>query len=112
MRTGRPPQPEEVYRLNWEARLQNKIQLCQETGCWFWTATLNSKGYGNVKLRVGGKWITGQAHREIYQVYRGPVPENLELDHLCLRTNCVNPWHLEAVTHKVNIRRGYGRNDG
>ena len=36
----------------------------------------------------------------------GPVPDSLELDHLCRNRYCVNPSHLEAVSYRVNVLRG------
>lgn len=41
-----------------------------------------------------------------YELHKGSIPEGLELDHLCRNPRCVNPDHLEAVTHKENVRRG------
>lgn len=46
------------------------------------------------------------AHIRAFNLYRGTVPEGLELDHLCRVTICVNPDHLEPVTHRVNVLRG------
>lgn len=70
------------------------------SGCWLWEAGLNPKGYG---------WFRGRlAHRVLYELVRGPIPKDLVLDHLCRLHCCVNPDHLEAVTHKVNIMRGEG----
>ena len=108
MRNGRPVQSEEVYRQRWEARLIDKIFVCQETGCWIWIAKINKDGRGQVKIRINGKWTSDLAHREVYKVYRGPIPNGTELDHLCRVPCCVNPWHLEPVTHKVNSQRGMG----
>ena len=73
-----------------------------EDGCWVWTASLNTKGYGNY-------WTDGTcvgAHRYAYETIVGPVPEGLQLDHLCRNRNCVNPEHLEPVTCRENLLRG------
>lgn len=76
----------------------------REDGCWAWTANLNNKGYG--RITVGGKSIL--AHRFAYISLVGAIPEGLELDHLCRNPRCVNPEHLEAVTHRENLLRGVG----
>jgi hypothetical protein len=52
------------------------------------------------------------AHRFAYELMVGPIPEDLELDHLCGVRECVNPRHLEAVTHLVNVRRGLAARSG
>ncbi len=49
-----------------------------------------------------------KAHRWIYQYMVGEIPEGWTIDHLCRNTSCVNPDHLEAVTHKENVLRGFG----
>lgn len=72
-------------------------------GCWIWTASRTAEGYG--KLADGeGRWK--RAHRIAYELFVGPVSEGLEIDHLCGQPSCVNPEHLEAVTHRVNLLRG------
>ena len=72
------------------------------TGCWIWQGSKISTGYGN--LRIGDKNVL--AHRYIYEMVNGKIPEDLELDHLCKTPLCVNPTHLETVTHAENCRRG------
>jgi hypothetical protein len=74
--------------------------------CWQWTAALNSAGYG--KFSVGSKQQL-LAHRYAYELMVGPIPEGLELDHLCRVRRCVNPAHLEPVTTRENVMRGYAR---
>ncbi len=57
----------------------------------------------------GLAWHKGHnnlAHRRVYELLRGPIPEGLTLDHLCRERSCVNPDHLEPVTFRENIRRG------
>ena len=70
--------------------------------CWLWTGGRQSKGYGGFSLHRRSVL----AHRFTYERLVGPVPDGLELDHLCRVRHCVNPEHLEPVTHRVNIRRG------
>lgn len=69
--------------------------------CWLWFGDRKDTGYGRYKF--GRKNVA--AHRFTYELAKGPIPEGLEIDHLCRVRNCVNPDHLEAVTHLVNVRR-------
>lgn len=48
------------------------------------------------------------AHRVVWEILVGPIPEGLDLDHLCRNRKCVNPDHLEPTTRQVNLRRGFG----
>jgi hypothetical protein len=70
-------------------------------GCWIF-ATESKSGYA--KLHIG--MTTFPAHKVFYTYFVAPVEEGMHVDHLCRNHSCVNPWHLEAVTPKVNIRRG------
>lgn len=72
------------------------------TRCWVWQRFTNKDGYGRV--RVGQVGIG--AHRIIYERHRGPIPEGLQLDHLCRNPSCVNPEHLQPVSCAINIHRG------
>lgn len=76
------------------------------SGCWEWTANRNNKGYGMFHVKVGDRWVKVLAHLWLYQQVFGPMALGLESDHLCRTRICVNPWHLEAVTHLENVRRG------
>ncbi len=73
--------------------------------CWLWTASINPEGYG--KFWVAGKGRL-RAHRVAYELVVGPIPEGLQIDHLCRVRHCVNPSHLEPVTHRENLLRGIG----
>jgi len=52
---------------------------------------------------AGGRTV--YVHRYLYPLAKGPIPPDLELDHLCGNKRCCNPDHLEAVTHGENMRR-------
>lgn len=72
--------------------------------CWVWTGSISIRGYGKCHSRTRN---TTYAHRLVYMELVGPIPEGLELDHLCRNTRCVNPDHLEPVTRLENMRRRY-----
>lgn len=74
----------------------------EKTGtCWLWAGSKTQGGYG--QARFGGR--TAGAHRIAYTLLVGPIPNGLEIDHLCRVRACVNPAHLEPVTHTENVRR-------
>lgn len=72
--------------------------------CWMWLAGEDGHGYG--KFHVNKR--RQKAYRIAYQLVVGPIPDGLQLDHLCRVRMCVNPAHLEAVTQRENIMRGEG----
>lgn len=72
--------------------------------CWPWRPTAAAGTYG--KFWTGSRLVW--AHRFAYELIVGPIPEGLQLDHLCRNRNCVNAAHLEPVTNKINCLRGTG----
>jgi hypothetical protein len=71
------------------------------SGCWLWAGALRS-GYARADLN--GRKVS--VHRAMWEEANGPIPQGLELDHLCRVRACVNPGHLEPVTRLENVRRG------
>ena len=69
--------------------------------CWEWLGPRNAYGYGHFSA---GRDVF-RAPRVAYTLASGPIPEGLELDHLCRNRICVNPSHLEVVTHRTNDQR-------
>lgn len=96
----RPPRPETAH-FNLD-RLMKHVVPVPESGCWLWDGYWSTKGYGITTLKNNPYY----AHRVMYESLRGPVPKDMELDHLCRVKCCVNPDHLEAVTSRENTLRG------
>ncbi len=82
--------------------IMRRIVIDEITGCWHWLGTIELGGYG--ATNVAGQSKT--AHRLAYETIIGPIPPRLVLDHLCRMRGCVNPYHLEPITHGENTRRG------
>ena len=76
--------------------------VARSDNCWLWTASVNKSGYG----QFGSHSHKFAAHRFSFELHKGPIPDGLELDHLCRNRLCVNPAHLEPVTTRTNLMRG------
>ncbi len=71
-------------------------------GCWLWTGSTTPNGYPTMGKHNPKAW----AHRLAFELWVGPIPSGLTLDHLCRTPSCVRPDHLEPVTLRDNIHRG------
>lgn len=72
--------------------------------CWLWKSACTQKGYGIIRLG-GRSGRNAGAHRFAYEMCVGPIPDGLQIDHLCRVPACVNPDHLEPVTPQENVVR-------
>lgn len=95
-----------VRGLTNDERFWRKVDRAGPEDCWLWNASLTNQGYGQVWMKELGR--PASAHRWAYERLVGPIPVGLSLDHLCRVRNCVNPAHLEPVTHAENMRRAAG----
>jgi hypothetical protein len=100
---GLNPVDFQAIRREGMRRAHHPDVFVNESGCWVWVGAVNNKGYGLTWFR---RKIT-TAHRAYFIIAYGAVPTGLTLDHLCRNTRCVNPVHLEPVTHQENMRRGF-----
>lgn len=83
-------------------RLAGRIHVADD-GCWLWTGWRNDLGYGYTRIEGRDR----PAHRVVYEVVAGvQLARGIDVDHLCKNPPCVNPAHLEAVSHRENILRG------
>lgn len=96
-------------RLTFDERFWSKVARSENADeCWLWQAACDLHGYGKFFVhpsRQPGPLLRF-AHRVAYELLIGPIPANTELDHLCRQPACVNPHHLEPVSHAENVRRG------
>ncbi len=79
-----------------------------DDGCWIYQGYIDKEGYGR-------RWHPGRgnttAHKSYYLHYVGDYDEYLKIDHLCRNRSCVNPCHLEPVTHSENVKRGWAHRE-
>lgn len=83
-------------------RFLDRVSVGHGSGCWIWEGGKTPTGYGIIS--VDGKYRP--VHRVAYEMFRGPIPDGMVLDHLCRTPACCWPGHLDPVSHAVNIARG------
>lgn len=88
-------------------RVLQRLGATPDETCWLWPGAKNGVGYGVVG-RGGKHGGNAYVHRVTYEHFVGPIPKGMVLDHLCRVRRCCNPRHLEPVTHRINLLRGFG----
>lgn len=95
----RRPQSRPFTREQATAAFLAKVSPEPNSGCWLWTGAVQGGGYGSFSFE--GK--IQKAHRVSHQIFKGQIPDGLDVMHSCDVRCCVNPTHICAATTLENI---------
>jgi hypothetical protein len=97
--------------MDWKNYIEQRIERVTESGCWLWTASLKSNGYGQVRMKSPRRMVT--AHRLSFETFNGAIPNGQVVRHTCDVQACVNPKHLVLGSQQENVndtmKRGRSR---
>lgn len=88
-------------------RFMANVEGSSKNACWYWAGAKNKSGYGVFGIQSKA-WL---AHRVSYFIFRGEPPQDKHVDHTCVNRWCVNPFHLQVVTHAENASLAKRRRD-
>ena len=86
-----------------EDRFLSRIEVTD--GCWIFRGGSGLSGNNYTTIMIGGRYV--YAHRFAYEMFVGPIPDGMQIDHSCMTKRCVRPDHLSVVTGSENVRRYY-----
>lgn len=98
IQSGRKNTYKRSNRIPLKERLWEATVVDPARGCWLYTGNLGKEGY----LFPGNSLH----HRKVYEALCGSIPAGLEIDHACRNRHCLNPLHLNPVTHERNLELG------
>ena len=83
-------------------RFKENVRIDKSTGCWLWGGYRDHRGYGRFYLSKKQQMVP--AHRYLYEKANGPMPPGHETHHKCFFKNCVNPNHIQLLSHKDHMQ--------
>lgn len=102
---------ENIFPKKFIRKFWSRIEILDDSSCWFWEASKNAYGYGLIPLKIGKRqYKLLLAHRVSYIIANGDIPEGYVIRHKCDNPPCVNPNHLEIGTQGDNMRDKVERN--
>ena len=85
--------------------IARNVSVDPESGCWTWKRSTDRDGYGQTWIGPRATRRLRFTHRLSYEHFVGPIPDGMQIDHLCRNRACCNPVHLDVVTTQENTRR-------
>lgn len=90
-----------MRRLSVEDRIMSRVYMKPDCSCWFWRGIHDRDGYAKMTHRNRPIAV----YRLAYETFKAPIPDGMEMDHICRERGCVNPSHVEPVTSRENTLR-------
>ena len=90
-----------TWKSGHHTRIPKRYEVDPATGCWNWLIGFNPNGYATIRINNHSYTV----YKLLHKLLHGPLLKGLELDHKCRNRRCINPDHLEPVTHTENMRR-------
>jgi hypothetical protein len=91
-----------LSQRNRKELIASKIRIDSDTGCHIWTGATYGKGYGQTK--INGRTVP--VHRLMWEACYGPIPDGLQVDHVCGIKACCNVHLLRLLTNRENTLAG------